>query len=117
MELKEKASYIIGLLEGSNLDFGKEKNKIIDLTLSLIKDMASKIEELESVCFENSALIDEIDRDLTEVENTIAKEEYKCHGECHKKNYGKSNKDLGFYSDEEVNSIEDFENEEGFELD
>lgn len=115
MELKEKASYIIGLLEGSKLDFGKEKNKIIDLVLSLIKDMANKIEKLESVCFENTALIDELDKDLTEVEETLAKREYECYGECGKKNSVKSNRTIDYYDTEEADSEEGFEDEEDFE--
>lgn len=71
MDLKEKAAYLNGLLEGSNLDFKDEKNKIIKSALNLIQEIAEKVTELDIVSNENSELIDEIDHDLAEIEKNF----------------------------------------------
>lgn len=74
MDLKEKAAYLNGLLEGSNLDFKDEKNKIIKSAFGLIQEIAEKVTELDIVCCENSELIDEIDQDLAEIEKSFYKD-------------------------------------------
>lgn len=115
MDLKEKASYIIGLLEGLNLDFGKEKNKLIDLTLSLIKDMASKIEELESICLDNAALIDELDQDLASVESDFVKSNSGCKTSCKNKIYGQYTlKNMRSKDSNEMQDMESFQDGEHF---
>lgn len=73
MDLKEKAAYLNGLLEGSNLDFKDEKNKIIKSAFNLIQEIAEKVTELDVTCCENSELIDEIDQDLAEIEKSFYK--------------------------------------------
>lgn len=68
MDLKEKASYVKGLLEGLNLDYKNENNKILKIIVDLFQEVVEKLQEVESVSYENSALIDELDEDLANVE-------------------------------------------------
>ncbi len=77
MDLKEKASYVKGLLEGLNLDYKNESNKILKILVDIIQDMAEKVQEIESVSYENSALIDELDEDLANVEKNLYNENAK----------------------------------------
>lgn len=82
MDLKEKASYIMGLLEGSKLDFSKEDNKILKAVVDLLKEMAENVCEIEKKNDENSILIDELDEDLANVEQDLYnnREDYGCCG-------------------------------------
>ena len=97
MDLKEKAAYLNGLLEGSNLDFKDEKNKIIRSALILIQEIAEKVQELDVACCENSELIDEIDQDLSEIENNF----YKSIDYCKKNDF----KDCNSNNEEEQKKI------------
>lgn len=120
MDLKEKAAYLNGLLEGSNLDFKDEKNKIIKSILGLIQEIAEKVEELDNVCCENSELIDEIDEDLAEIEKNFYKNvdynkknnEKEC--DCNRKNKQKNSfletdEESNFKNDEYFNKQEKYE--------
>lgn len=81
MDLKEKASYIMGLLEGSKLDFSKEENKILKSLADLMQQATEKIYELEQQNEENSILIDELDEDLANVEQDLySREDFGCCG-------------------------------------
>ncbi len=82
MDLKEKASYIMGLLEGSKLDFSKEENKVLKALAELMQQTTEKIFELEQQNEENSILIDELDEDLANVEQDLYNgENFGCCGE------------------------------------
>lgn len=71
MDLKEKASYILGLMEGAKLDYSKEENSIVKNIAELLHSVALKVEEIKGICDENSALLDEIDEDLSNVEKDV----------------------------------------------
>lgn len=71
MDLKEKASYILGLMEGAKLDYSKEENNIVKNIAELLHNVALKVEEIKNICDENSALLDEIDEDLSNVEKDV----------------------------------------------
>lgn len=93
MDLKEKASYIKGLLEGTGLDFSKEENKILKSVVDLLLEMSEKIYEIERKNDDNSALIDELDEDLANVEKDLYNGEnvgcdshHKGFCSCNKKN-------------------------------
>lgn len=67
MSINEKAAYLKGLFDGSDLQPTKE-NKIINEMLQLLGDMATKISELEAENAELREYIEEIDEDLGAVE-------------------------------------------------
>ncbi len=84
MDLKEKASYLMGLIEGAKIDLNKEENKILKALVGLTQEMAQKLCEIEKTCDDNSMLIDEIDEDLANIEKDVYK-----HGKtsCSHKNF------------------------------
>ena len=108
MDLKEKASYVVGLLEGIGLDFSKEENKILKSVVELLQDMSEKIYELERKSEDNAALIDELDEDLANVEEDLYSkvDAMSCGG--HKKGHCHCGRREG-----ELNSEED---EESYEV-
>ena len=64
MDIRENAAYIKGLADGYELDKNSKEGKIISSMLSLLSDMAEKIDELEGECAELREYIEEIDEDL-----------------------------------------------------
>ena len=114
MDLKEKAAYLNGLLEGSSLDFKDEKNKLIKSAFSLIQEIAEKVTELDISCCENSELIDEIDQDLAEIEKSFYKNiDYGKKNSLKECGCGKKNKQKENFL--EIVDESDFKNEEYFE--
>ena len=73
MDLKEKASYIKGLFEGSKLNLDDDKNKIFGLSVDLLQEIAEKVQKLDKISYENTVLIDEIDEDLANIERDFHK--------------------------------------------
>ncbi len=90
MDLKEKASYVKGLLEGLNLDYKNENNKILKIMVDLFQEMVEKLQEIEDVSYENSALIDELDEDLANVEKDFYNKKDRNNSNC--KHKGVKNK-------------------------
>ena len=70
MNINEKAAYLQGLFDGSDLADTKEV-KIIGEVLDLLSKMASKISELEAENAELREYIEEIDEDLGAVEEDL----------------------------------------------
>lgn len=106
MDLKEKASYVKGLLEGLNLDYKNENNKILKIMVDLFQEMVEKLQEIEDVSYENSALIDELDEDLANVEKDFYNKKDRNNVNC--KHKGVKNKCNCSASQEEEN--ENFQN-------
>lgn len=77
MNLTEKAAYIKGLIEGINLDDSKEETKILKSIADLLEDVALSVKDLEDVYEEHSAIIDELDENLADVEDIV----YDCNCE------------------------------------
>ena len=68
MNINEKAAYVKGLFDGSDLDKNSKEVKIISEMLDLMSDMATKISELEAENAELLEYIEELDEDLGAVE-------------------------------------------------
>lgn len=101
MDLKERASYIMGLLEGSKLDFSKEENKILKSLADLMQKTTEKIYELEQQNEENSILIDELDEDLANVEQDLySGEDFGC---CAKEGCDCSHEEMHHEGEKEEN--------------
>ena len=65
MGISEKAAYLKGLVEGSNLGFNESQQKVVDALLDLIQDMATAVTDIDSdvdTLFENvDDICDELD--------------------------------------------------------
>ena len=71
MKLTDKAAYLKGLAEGMALDTAKPKNKLIVELLTLVGDMADKIDALEEELDTHAAYLDELDHDLGDLEAEV----------------------------------------------
>ena len=49
MGISEKAAYLKGLVEGSNLGFNDSQQKVVDALLDLIQDMATAVTDIEGI--------------------------------------------------------------------
>lgn len=71
MNMKEKSSYIKGLLEGMSLDASKPEAKLISALVGVIDDMASELEALKADVDTYGDYIEEIDEDLGNLEEIV----------------------------------------------
>ena len=71
MELLEKVAYLRGLMAGMELDPEKKETKIFNAILETLDDMANAITDIEAETDEMCDLIDVLDEDLGEVEETL----------------------------------------------
>ena len=71
MGITENAAYLKGLFDGYELDKSSKEGKIIGEMLTLIGDMADKLQALEAEVTELREYIEEIDEDLGAVEDDL----------------------------------------------
>ena len=71
MGISENAAYIKGLFEGYELDKASKEGRIISELLTLVADMADKINALEADNKELHEYVEELDHDLGEVEEEL----------------------------------------------
>lgn len=71
MNISEKAAYLKGFFDASELNKDSKEVKIIGEMLDLVSNMANKIEELEADNRELRDYIEEIDEDLGALEEEI----------------------------------------------
>ena len=74
MTLTEKAAYLKGLFDGSDLNRDSKEVKIMGEMLELFSKMADKISELEAENAELRDYIEEIDEDLGNLEEIVYEE-------------------------------------------
>ena len=70
MTIKEKVSYIKGLVEGMEID-NKDLGKVILVMIDTITDMADEIEDLTDNALDIGEELDELSDDLANVEETL----------------------------------------------
>ncbi len=68
MNITERAAYLKGLAEGLGVNDTTKEGKMISEMLTLIGDMADKIEALDRECAELREYVEELDEDLGQVE-------------------------------------------------
>ncbi len=66
MNLTEKAAFLKGLAEGSELNLGSKEKKIFDALLELVSDLAEAVSEVDE---DLTTLYDDVDELYDEVEN------------------------------------------------
>ena len=71
MGISENAAYIKGLFEGYELDKTSKEGRIISELITLVSDMADKINALEADNKELHEYVEELDHDLGEVEEEV----------------------------------------------
>ena len=71
MGISENAAYIKGLFEGYELDKASKEGRIISELLTLVSDMADKINALEADNKELHEYVEELDHDLGELEEEV----------------------------------------------
>ena len=99
MGISENAAYIKGLFDGYEIDKNTKEGKIISEMLTLLSDMADKINALEADNKELHEYVEELDHDLGEVEEEI---------------YFDEDYDDEEYDDyDDLNDDEDYEGEDG----
>lgn len=71
MSIKEKTSYLKGLLEGLNIDSEKPEGKLIAKLVEVVDEMAEEIEALGCDLDTCNDYIEEIDEDLGDLEEIV----------------------------------------------
>ena len=71
MDLTEKIAYIKGLCEGLSLDESKPEVKVLNAVVDLLDDLAYEVQDMQELYDELSAVVDEIDEDLADVESEL----------------------------------------------
>ena len=77
--LTEKAAYLKGLFEGSDLDLSTKEGKLLKAVIELLGEMADEIDDAYNEIDELQALTDEIDEALADVEDEVFGE---CDCDC-----------------------------------
>ena len=78
MTLKEKVAYIKGLSDGLNLDTTTAEGKIIAAMMDLLEEMASEVEEIEESIDYLGDYVEEVDKDLGELEEFCYEDDCDC---------------------------------------
>ena len=93
--LTEKAAYLRGLMEGSELDLTTKEGKVLKAVVELLGDMSDELEEAFNVIDELQAEVDEIDEALADVEDEV-------YGECDCEDCEDDEDDWDFDDDDEL---------------
>ena len=105
MGISENAAYIKGLFEGYELDKASKEGRIISELLTLVADMADKINALEADNKELHEYVEELDHDLGELEEEVY---FYDEDEDEYDDYD----DLNDFDDEEFDDVADIFDEE-----
>ena len=93
--LTEKAAYLRGLMEGSDLDLTTKEGKLLKAVVELLGDMSDELEVAFDTIDELQAEVDEIDEALADVEDEI-------YGECDCEDCEDDEDDWDFDDDDEL---------------
>ncbi len=80
MDLKERASYVKGLVDGLDPDFSTKEGRILKELLQLLDDVCVAVHDLNEDIDQIYDEIDAIDQDLTEIEDSMTCD---CDDDCH----------------------------------
>ena len=96
MGISENAAYLKGLFDGYEIDKSSKEGKRISEMLTLLSDMADKINALEADNKELHEYVEELDHDLGEVEEEL----YFCDDEDYEGDYDDLNDDEDYEMDD-----------------
>ncbi len=80
MDIKEKVSHLMGLIEGMEYDLSTKEGRIISEIIDILSDMADEISAINEDVDTLYDYADELDEDLGEVESELYGDVY-CDGE------------------------------------
>lgn len=78
MDIRQKAAYLKGLMDGMELDTSTNEGKVIAAMADLLGEMCDAIYDISDEVNETVDLVDAIDGDLGELEETV----YDCCCDC-----------------------------------
>ncbi len=93
--LTEKAAYLKGLMEGTELDLTTKEGKILKAVIELLTDVTDEIDEVFDSIDELQEQVDEIDEALGDVEEDM-------YGECDCDDCDDDDDDWDFDDDDEL---------------
>ena len=93
--LTEKAAYLKGLLEGSELDTTTKEGKLLNAVIELLGEMTDEMEGMTDDFDELQGQVDEIDEALADVEDEV-------YGECDCDECEDDDDDWDFDDDDEL---------------
>ena len=76
--LTDRTAYLRGLAEGMNLDKEKNENKLLAEILSVLEEMAQKLNQIDADVEELDEYVESIDADLSDMEEAIFGDEDEC---------------------------------------
>ena len=106
MGISENAAYIKGLFEGYELDKASKEGRIISELLTLVADMADKINALEADNKELHEYVEELDHDLGELEEEVYLCEDECDCDCDDYSDLNDDEEFAYDDDEEFYEVE-----------
>ena len=78
MALKEKAAYLKGLADGLDFDKTTAEGKLLAAILELLGEMTAEIEEIEESIEYLGDYVEEVDKDLGELEEFCYEDDCDC---------------------------------------
>jgi len=69
--IKEKISYLKGVLEGGSIDKSSNEGKLLNVMVDVLEEMSIELENLSVIQNQLSDEIESIDEDLAEIEKII----------------------------------------------
>ena len=75
MTISEKSAYLKGLMDGLKLDTASDEGKMIAAIVDLLGDMTKKVSDIEETTIAISDELDEIEKDLDDIEDYILDED------------------------------------------
>jgi polyhydroxyalkanoate synthesis regulator phasin len=67
MDIREKAAFLKGLIEGSDLQMGAKEKKILDSLVELMSDMAQQLTECDDDLTELYDEVDELEEEVLDI--------------------------------------------------
>ena len=71
MDIREKAAFLKGLIEGSDLQMGNKEKKILDSLVELLSDMAQQLTECDDDLTELYDEVDELEEEVLDIEDDL----------------------------------------------
>lgn len=82
MTISERIAYVKGLAEGMELDTESKEGKIISAIIDILGDISEEIDAINEEQFNIADQLDEVDEDLSTLEEIIYEEDDECDCDC-----------------------------------
>ena len=82
MTISERISYVKGLAEGMKLDTESNEGKLISAIIDILADISEEIDAINEEQFNIADQLDEVDEDLSTLEEIIYDDEEECDCDC-----------------------------------